>query len=155
MSFEIDKSAFSNYTPNVLLFLIELSHSQFDQTYYFTNNNADISIEGDTYEPFPFIFNIPAQGETQGSSLSLGNIDRRVASEISTTIKSNENILAQIYLCHIEDGTPERFDLGVFEVLTADITKDVAILGVNQRTSLGFNVGTIRYSQRLFPNLYL
>lgn len=155
MTFEIDKSAFSNYTPNQILFLVEFTHSDFSQQFNFVNNTSAITVDGDTYEPFPFIFNIPTQGETQGTSLSLANIDRQIASEIKDTVYSNESVLAQLYLCHVEDNTPERFDLGIFEVLTTKLTKDVVNLGLNQRISLGFNLGTIRYSQRIFKNLYL
>lgn len=155
MSFELNKNAFSNYVPNQILFLVEFSHSEFKQTYFITNNTSNILVNNNTYEPFPFVFNIPAQGETQGSNLTLSNIDRQITQEISSIILSNENILAQIHLCLIEDNTPEVFNLGLFEIFTSDISKETVILGINQRVSLGFNVGTIRYSQRLFSNLYL
>lgn len=155
---ELIKSAFSRSLGRSVKVMVQLSHSQFSQTYRIIDNTEAVTVDGDTFEPYPFGFVANSQGETQGAKLVLSNIDRRIASEIRAAT-DNENIVCQVWICQLEkqNGTvnAERYDAGTFEVYSPVVTKDATTLTLNLRISIEFNLGTIRYNPTLFPNLYL
>lgn len=155
---ELIKSAFSRFLGRSVKVMVELSHSEFTQTYRMIDNTEEVTVDGDTFKPYAFKLINNAQGETQGARLVLSNIDRSVASEIRNAT-TNENIVCRVWIAHLEkkDGVIniERHDAGTFEVYSPVVTKDSTSMTLNLRISINYNLGTYRYTKNFFPNLYL
>lgn len=155
---ELIKSAFSRQLGRSVKVMVEFSHSQFSQTFRIVDNTEAITVSGDTFEPYPFSFVANTQGETQGGSIVLSNVDRTIAGEIRNAT-DNESIVAQVWVANVEsNGTDinvERVEAGTFEVFSPVINKQSITLNLNLRISLEYNLGTVRYNPNLFPNLYL
>lgn len=153
--FELEKNSFSRYLGRNVRFLIELSHSTWDKTYYLINDTRSLTIDGHTYEPYPFDLTLPSQTEQQGTKIVFSNIQNLAAELIRQTIDSNENISLQLYLVNIETETAEKFDKGLFEIFSPQIVNENVTAAINLRHSFEVNCGSIRYNRQLFPNLFL
>ena len=57
--FELDKNSFSRYLGRNVVFLLELSHPLWEQSYYIVNDTKPLTLDGTTYEPFPFDVKLP------------------------------------------------------------------------------------------------
>ena len=153
--FELEKNSFSRYLGRNVRFLIELSHSAWDQTYYLINDTRPLTIDSHTYNPYPFDLTLPSQTEQQGTKIVFSNIQNLAAELIRQTIDSNENISLQLYLVNIETETAEKFDKGLFEIFSPQIVNENVTAAINLRHSFEVNCGSIRYNRQLFPNLFL
>lgn len=153
--FELDKNSYSRYLGRNVNFLIELSHSEWDRTYYLINDTKELTLDGKTYEPYPFDLTMPSQTEQQGTQIILSNVNNIAANLIKQTVNSNENIVMQLYLVNRELETAEKYDKGLFEIFEPQITNEVVNATINLRHSFDINCGSIRYNKQLFPNLYL
>lgn len=153
--FELDKNSYSRYLGRNVNFLIELSHSAWDKTYYLINDTKPLTIDGNTYEPYPFDLTLPSQTEQQGTQIVLSNIQNLASNLIEKTVNSNENIVLQLYLVNRETETAEKYDKGQFEIFNPQITNEAVSATINLRHSFNINCGSIRYNRQLFPNLYL
>lgn len=153
--FELDKNSLTRQLGRSVNLLIELSHSYFEQTYYFINNTKAINIDGQEYMPFPFDLTLPAQTENVGTQITISNVDTEISRQIKKTVFSNENIVLKLYIANIETDFAEKIDFGIYEITEPTITLEGISAEINIRHSLNFNVGTIRYNRQLFPNLYL
>lgn len=152
--FELDKNSFSRYLGRGVAMLIELSHSEFSQTYHLINDTKALEINGITYQPFPFDITLPSQTEQDGTQFTFSNVNNYVANILSSVVTSNENILMQIYICNREEETADKIDFGLYEVSGPTITNEAATAKINVRHSLDYNIGTITYNKNLFPNLF-
>lgn len=153
--FELEKNSFSRYLGRGVCFCIELSHSSWTETYYLTNNNTQIILDGNTYLPYPFDLVLPSQTEQQGTQIVLSNIQNLAANLINNTVSSNENIKLQLYIVNVETETAEKFDKGSFEIFNPQITNESISANLNLRQSFNINCGSMRYNRQLFPNLFL
>lgn len=153
--FELDKNSFSRYLGRGVCFLIELSHSDWEETYYLCNNTEDVTIDGITYKPYPFDIVLPSQTERQGTQIVLSNVQNLAANLIQKTVNSNENITLQLYICNVETETAEKVDKGLFEIFNPQISNEAIQANINLRHSFNVNCGSIRYNRQLFPNLFL
>lgn len=153
--FELDKNSYSRYLGRNVNFLIELSHSAWDKTYYLINDTKPLTIDGNTYEPYAFDLTLPSQTEQQGTQIVLSNIQNLASNLIQKTVNSNENIVLQLYLVNRETETAEKYDKGQFEIFNPQITNEAVSATINLRHSFNINCGSIRYNRQLFPNLYL
>lgn len=153
--FELDKNSFSRYLGREICLLIELSHSTWDETYYLCNNTKAVTVDDITYQPYPFDIILPSQKEQQGTQIMLSNVQNLAANLIYKTVNSNENIVCQLYICNLETDAVERFDKGLFEIFSPQITNEFIQANINLRHSFNVNCGSMRYNKQLFPNLYL
>lgn len=153
--FELEKNSFSRYLGRGVCFLIELSHSTWNETYYLCNNTEAVTIGGNTYQPYPFDIVMPSQTEQQGTQIVFSNIQNIAANLIYKTVDSNENIKLQLYVANVETETAESFDKGEFEIFNPQITNEAIQANINLRHSFEINCGSVRYNQQLFPNLFL
>ncbi len=153
--FELDKNSYSRYLGRNVNFLIELSHSVWNQTYYLINDTKSLELDGITYEPYPFDLTMPSQTEQQGTQIILSNVQNVAGNLIKETINTNENITMQLYLVNRELETAEKYDKGLFEIFEPQITNEAISANINLRHSFNVNCGSIRYNKQLFPNLYL
>lgn len=153
--FELDKNSYSRYLGRNVNFLIELSHSVWNQTYYLINDTKSLELDGITYEPYPFDLTMPSQTEQQGTQIILSNVQNVAGNLIKETINTNENITMQLYLVNRELETAEKYDKGSFEIFEPQITNEIVNATINLRHSFDINCGSIRYNRQLFPNLYL
>lgn len=153
--FELEKNSFSRYLGRGVCFLIELSHSSWDETYYLVNNTKPVTIDGQTYQPYPFDIILPSQTEQQGTQIVLSNIQNLAANLIQQTVDSNENIILQLYVANVETETAEKFNKGEFEIFNPQITNEAIQANINLRHSFDINCGSMRYNRQLFPNLFL
>lgn len=153
--FELDKNSYSRYLGRNVNFLIELSHSVWNQTYYLINDTKSLELDGITYEPYPFDLTMPSQTEQQGTQIILSNVQNVAGNLIKETINTNENITMQLYLVNRELETAEKYDKGLFEIFEPQITNEIVNATINLRHSFDINCGSIRYNRQLFPNLYL
>ncbi len=153
--FELDKNSFSRYLGRTVKMLIELNHSAFEEPFYFINDTKALTIDGNTYQPYPFDIILPAQSETQGTQIVLSNVQNLAANEIRKTINSNENINLDLYIVNIETDVAEKYPAGLFEVFDANITPESITATINIRHNLDINLSTICYYRQTFPNLYL
>lgn len=153
--FELEKNSFSRYLGRNVRFLIELSHSTWNQTYYLINDTKELTLDGHTYQPYPFDIVLPSQTEQQGTQIVMSNIQNLAANLIHQTVNSNENITLQLYVVNIESETAEKFDKGLFEIFSPQITNEQVSATINLRHSFDINCGSMRYNRQLFPNLFL
>lgn len=153
--FELDKNSYSRYLGRNIKFIIELSHSAWEQEYYLINDTEPLTLDDKTYEPFPFDITMPSQTEKQGTQIVISNVQNLVANLINQTVQSNENIVLQLYLVNRESTTAEKYDKGQFEIFNPTITNEMITATLNLRHSFDINCGSIRYNRQLFPNLYL
>ena len=157
-NFEIYKSAVSRYLGRSLNYIVEFSHSAWDNPYRLINNTTQIEYEGETYTPYPFQITLPTQGQDEGTSIILSNIDDELMQLFEQTIYSNENIICTLYLVQLEkvqsgilvDAEPK----GTFEVVSAAATVDALNLGLDFKSCLPYNLGVYRFNQTNFGNLY-
>lgn len=153
--FELDKNSYSRYLGRNVNFLIELSHSVWNQTYYLINDTKSLELDGKTYQPYPFDLTMPSQTEQQGTQIILSNVQNAAGNLIKETISTNENITMQLYLVNRELETAEKYDKGLFEIFEPQITNEAISATINLRHSFDINCGSTRYNRQLFPNLYL
>ena len=153
--FEFDKNSYSRYLGRNFKMLVKLSHSIFESPFYFINDTKALDVDGVTYQPFPFDVVLPAQTEMQGTQIVMSNVQNLVAHEIKKTIYTNENILVDLFFVNIETETAEKYDAGMFELESVSITPETVTGTINIRHNLNINIGSIRYYQQLFPNLFL
>lgn len=153
--FELDKNSYSRYLGRNIKFIIELSHSAWEQEYCLINDTEPLTLDDKTYEPFPFDITMPSQTEKQGTQIVISNVQNLVANLINQTVQSNENIVLQLYLVNRESATAEKYDKGQFEIFNPTITNEMITATLNLRHSFDINCGSIRYNRQLFPNLYL
>jgi len=152
--FELDKNAFTRTLNRVYCWAIELSHSQFEETYYLVNNNETVTIDGKTYQPFPFNFIPPAQTEQEGTKITMSNINNAVAKQMNEVVMSNENIQIDVYGLNIETDDVEYFPSGLFELKDITMDNENVTGTINIRSCLDINLGSMRYTKQNFPNLY-
>lgn len=153
--FELDKNSYSRYLGRTVKMLIELTHSAFDEPFHFINDTKELTVDGKTYQPYPFDIILPSQTETQGTQVVLSNIQNLAANEIRKTINTNENIKLDLYIVNIETETAEKYPAGLFEVFDAQITPESITATINIRHNLDINMSTINYYRQTFPNLFL
>lgn len=153
--FELDKNSYSRYLGRTVKMLIELTHSAFKEPFYFINDTKELTVDGKTYEPYPFDIILPSQTETQGTQIVLSNVQNLAANEIRKTIDTNENIKLDLYIVNIETETAEKYPAGLFEVFDAQITPESITATINIRHNLDINMSTINYYRQTFPNLFL
>ena len=153
--FELEKNSFSRYLGRNVRFLIELSHSNWNETYYLINDTKELLLDGKTYQPYPFDIVLPSQTEQQGTQIILSNIQNIAANLIYQTVDSNENIALQLYVVNIETEVAEKFDKVQFEIFSPQITNEQISANINLRHSFDINCGSMRYNRQLFPNLFL
>ena len=153
--FELDKNSFSRDLGRGVCFLIELSHSLWNEKYYLCNNTESVTINGQTYQAFPFDIVMPSQTEQQGTQIVLSNIQNLAANLIQQTVNSNENIVMQLYIANVETETAEKVNKGEFEIFNPQITNEAVQATINLRHSFDINCGSMRYNRQLFPNLFL
>ena len=153
--FELDKNSFSRYLGRNFKMLIELTHTAFDEPFYFINDTQPLSVDGRTYQPYPFDIILPAQTETQGTQIVLSNVQNLAANEIRKTINTNENIKLDLYTANIESSMAEKYSAGLFEVFDVQITPETITATINIRHNLDINLSTINYYRQTFPNLFL
>lgn len=153
--FELDKNSFSRYLGRNVVFLLELSHPLWEQSYYIVNDTKPLTLDGTTYEPFPFDVKLPSQTEQQGTQIVFSNIKNLASNLIRSVVGSNDNIVVQFYIANVETSTAEKFDKGEFELFNPTITPEQVSATLNLRHSFNINVGSIRYNKQLFPNLFL
>lgn len=153
--FELDKNSYSRYLGRTVKMLIELTHSAFDEQFYFINDTKELTVDGKTYQPYPFDIILPSQSETQGTQIVLSNVQNLAANEIRKTINTNENIKLDLYIVNIETETAEKYPAGLFEVFDAQITPESITATINIRHNLDINMSTINYYRQTFPNLFL
>lgn len=153
--FELDKNSFSRYLGRGVCFCIELSHSSWNETYYLINNTKPLTLDGHTYQPYPFDIILPAQTEQQGTQIVFSNIQNLAANLVRQTVDSNENITLQLYVVNVESETAEKYDKGLFEIFGPQITTEAVQANINLRHSFDINCGSMRYNRQLFPNLFL
>ena len=153
--FELDKNSFSRYLGRGVCFLIELSHSSWNKTFYLCNNTEKVEIDGKTYQPYPFDIVMPSQTEQQGTSIVFSNIQNIAANLIQQTVNSNENIVLQLYVANVETDAVEKFDKGEFEIFNPQISNEAIQANINLRHSFDINCRSMRYNRQLFPNLFL
>lgn len=153
--FELVKNAFSRYLGRNINLLIDISHPEFEREYHFINNTKPVTVEDIVYEPYPFDIILPAQTETQGTQITLSNVQNIAANEIRKTILSNENIVVSLFVANIETEITEKYPKGTFELFDVSITPEAITGTINIRHCLDINCGSIRYNRQLFPNLYL
>lgn len=153
--FELEKNSFSRYLGRGVCMCIELSHSTWDENYYLTNDTKEITIDGKTYQPFPFDITLPSQTEQQGTQIIISNVQNIAANLVKQTIESNENIVLQLYIVNREEEISQKFNKGEFEIFNPEITNEGIQATVNLRHSFDINCGSMRYNRQLFPNLFL
>ena len=92
------------------------------------------------------------------ASIAIANVDRRIAEEL-TLATDNTDIEVTTYLAHIEKVgttiTAERYPKGTFTVVSAEVTQDVVALGIALKSSLGYNISSLRFNKNDFSNIYL
>lgn len=153
--FELDKNSYSRYLGRTVKMLIEVTHSIFNEPFYFINDTKELTIDGKTYLPYPFDIILPSQTETQGTQIVFSNVQNLAANEIRKTINSNENIKLDLYIVNIETETAETYPAGLFELFEAQINSESITGTINIRHNLDVNMGTINYYRQTFPNLFL
>ena len=153
--FELDKNSYSRYLGRTVKMLIEVTHSIFNEPFYFINDTKELTIDGKTYLPYPFDIILPSQTETQGTQIVLSNVHNLAANEIRKTINTNENINLDLYIVNIEIETAEKYSAGLFEIFDYNITPETITANINIRHNLSINLGTINYYRQTFPNLFL
>ena len=153
--FELDKNSYSRYLGRTVKMLIELTHSAFDEPFYFINDTKELTVDGKIYQPYPFDIILPSQTETQGTQIVLSNVQNLAANEIRKTINTNENIKLDLYIVNIETEVAEKYPAGLFEVFDAQITPESITATINIRHNLDINMSTINYYRQTFPNLFL
>jgi len=160
MNLELIKSSASRYLGRGIYQVIELRHSGFSQEWNLINagSRTPINIDGTEYESLPFALTLSSQGESASSTVAIANIDRRIAEEISNAV-DNEDIQVSTYLAHLEsnngDVVGELYPKGVYTVSSCEVTQDAIALGLAIKSSLGFNISSLRFSKNNFNNLYL
>lgn len=153
--FELHKNSLSRYLGRSVNLAIELSHSEFEDTYYLVNDTKELIIDGKTYTPYIFDLALPAQTEQQGTQFIISNANNIVAQQIEKIVNSNENIILKLYLVNIEDEVAEMYDKGEFEIMDIVVSPESATATINIRHCLNYNIGTLRYNKQLFRNLSL
>lgn len=153
--FELVKNAFSRYLGRSLNLLIDVSHPEFEREYHFINNTKPVTVDGVLYEPCPFDIIPPAQTETQGTQITMSNVQQLVSNEIRKTVNSNQNIVITLFVVNIEAESAEKYAKGTFELMDVTITPETVTGSINIRHCLDINCGSIRYNRQLFPNLYM
>jgi len=153
--FELDKNSFSRYLGRNICMLIELTHSEFEDPYYLVNNTKAVTIDGKTYNPFPFDLILPSQTEQQGTQVVFSNVNNYLAKQISEIVYSNENVQLQLYIANVETSDVEKINKGLFEITEVVVSPESVTATINIRNCLNINVGTKRYNKQNFPNLYL
>lgn len=152
--FEFDKNSFSRYLGRTMCMCIEISHSLID-TFYFTNNTANIVVDGKTYIPFPFDLILPSQTEQQGTQIAMSNLGSGVATELEKTINSNENVVIKLYIANVESTGAELISKGIYEVMSVSATSETVVATINIKHCLNINLGKYRFNKQNFPNLFL
>lgn len=153
--FEFDKNSYSRYLGRTAKMLIELSHSVWDKPYLFINDTKELTIDGNTYVPYPFDIVLPSQTETQGTQIVMSNVQNLAANEISKTINTNENIVLKLYFVNIETVIAEKYEVGLYELQDVTITPESISGSINIKHNLDINLSFIRYNRQVFPNLTL
>lgn len=153
--FEFDKNSYSRYLGRNFKMLIELTHSKFSEPFRFINDTKPLEIDALTFKPYPFDVVLPAQTEMQGTQIVMSNVQNLVANEIKKTIYTNENILVNLYFVNVETQAAEKYDAGLFELESVQITPETVTGTINIRHNLNINIGSLRYNNQLFPNLFL
>jgi hypothetical protein len=153
--FELDKNAFSRGLGRSINILLEVSHSAFNEPFYLINDTKPLTIDDKIYQPFPFDIMLPNQTETQGTQITFSNINNYVSNELRKTIDSNEYVNIKVYFANIEKDEYETYECGIFELIQVKITQEVVSGILNIKNCFDVNLGTIRYNQQLFHNLYL
>lgn len=153
--FELDKNSFSRYLGRNVVFCIELSHPDWNRVYSLVNDTKPVTIEGVTYEPFPFDVRLPSQTEQQGTQIIFSNVKNLASNLIRDIVESNKSIVAKVFIANIESDVAQKYDKGEFELFSPSITPEQVTATLNLRHSFDINCGTIRYNRQLFPNLFL
>jgi len=113
------------YNPvgKIQLDTLEISHSQFTQTFYMVLGNEPQTLNGQVYQPSGFKFSLPEKGGNQQDlDITLDNTDSTIIEELErATIDSTEAIQV-IYRSFISDQPDTvQFELQLeLQEITAD-----------------------------------
>jgi hypothetical protein len=112
------------YDPNMtdpFLFLVELSHPDWAETFYYVNNNEEIISNGKTYVPVAFQITLPQDdGETLPQvKLEIDNVSREMIEEIRTVTSP-----ISVNLLGVLASDPDYIELEYAELSITAITYD-------------------------------
>lgn len=79
-SFEFQRGITAVETEEVFLTLLEISHDDMSETYYFVDNTVSILSNGVVYDPYPFRITLPEdkEGVLPQVKLTIDNVDRKL-----------------------------------------------------------------------------
>lgn len=139
-----------------LFTLVEISHSNFDDTLYLVDNTESIDYGGDTYSPMALKFDIPNDTEelTNDTTLTIDNVDRSTILQlrkVSTTVKPT------ITISIVSDiGGTVQLERGPFPFQLNNISYDLyAIkLTIAYNDELQYNFPTITMTPDNCPGIF-
>lgn len=130
MSATATQAALSQYTDQVWLFLLEISHDDISEPIRLVGSREDVVSNGETYTAFPFEITLPTDdGETISDiKLSISNIDRAITQTIRS-LDTPPEITTFIVLA----SSPDIIEVGPFVMTLREVKSDAFVVSGSLR----------------------
>jgi hypothetical protein len=140
------------YTDDPVCVLLEISHPDLAEVIRVTNNGADLVSNGNTYQHFPFVIELP--GDTEDApvaKLRIANVDRQIG-DVLEGITTSATCSMSIVLASDPDTLEiewQNYELRNVTWTALEVSGDLII-----RTFANEPFPNVSVRESNFPNLY-
>jgi len=144
---------FAQQTSEIFLPILDISHTDFDDTFRVVLNTESVTSNGNTYEPFPFLIDMPDETDdgSPNVTLTICNVDQQIV-ELLRSVSDSVTIELNIIL----ESDPDTVEAGPFTFDLLNIKYDAFVVQGN----LGYE-GVMnepfpghKFTPDLFPALF-
>lgn len=153
LSNELKSQLFKQFSEDPFISLYELSHPNFDSTFYLAANSEDVISNGQTYQFYPMQVSLPADdGETTREvQLRLDNINLAIITELRKVTTP-----VQVVLKMVLASDPDTIQYQLSDLKLANINYNsrqiVGTLTLDDFLSVGLT--SERYNPDNFPGIF-
>lgn len=133
-----------------------INHTQFSSPWYVVNDLESIAYNGNTYEPYPFKFTPPSQGEGQGNdaTFTIDEIDDTIASTIKALDTAYPLTITLVAAMVQGTSTPEALIPWIFTLKKFSSNGTVLTGTLELDDVLSNQMGPIEFTPSLFPGVF-
>ena len=133
-----------------------ISHPQFDDSWYIVNNTEAITYDGHIYQPYPFKFTPPSQGESQGNeaTFTIDEIDTTIAETIKAVSSAYPLTITLVAAMVQGADAPEALIPWTFTLKKFSSNGTVLTGTLSLDDVLDNQMGPIEFTPNLFPGVF-
>lgn len=124
-STKLTQALLAQETAEAILVLVTIDHADLAAPIRVTSDSVDTTSNGDTYQPFPFSIDLPAESDEAPPTVRLrvDNVGREMVDAVRS-ISSAAEVTVQVVLA----TTPDTVEAGPYTFTLADVQYDAFVV---------------------------